>query len=89
MTRSTMLKSLFVGAMVFAAGLVAHAEPVKGNPDSKIYHKAECRHYNGKGSTKAFASETEAKEAGYMGCKQCATPKAEKKDEKKQDTKTK
>ena len=60
---------------VYAAGPV----PVKGNPDSKVYHKTACRHYTAKSSTKEFKSEPEAVKAGYKPCKQCAASKQENK----------
>lgn len=62
-------------AVVFAAD----PAPVKGNPDSKVYHKAACKHYAAKGSTKEFASEADAVKAGYTPCKKCAVPKADQK----------
>jgi hypothetical protein len=82
MNKRNWLKLMIVAAIacttaVYAAG----PAPVKGNPDSKIYHKTACRHYAAKSSTKAFKSETEAVKAGYKPCKQCAAPKAQKKSE--------
>jgi hypothetical protein len=77
MKKRTMIKLL--AAMVLLSASIALAGPVKGNPKSKIYHKAECKHYAAKGSTAEFASEAEAQKAGYKGCKKCAAPKAEKK----------
>ncbi len=55
---------------------------VKGNPDSKIYHKSACHHYAAKGSSKEFQTEADAVKAGYKPCKQCAAPKKDKKDKK-------
>lgn len=43
----------------------------RGNPASKIYHNASCRHYKSKGASKVFASPAEAKAAGYKPCKIC------------------
>lgn len=54
-------------ATVFAADPV----PVKGNPNTKVFHKASCRYYNAEGSSKEFATEAEAVKAGYTPCKQC------------------
>ncbi len=71
--------TLVCTSMAFAEGGAA----VKGNPNSKIYHKPVCKHYNAKGSTKEFKSEAEAKKAGYKACKQCSKPKVEKKAAKK------
>ena len=61
----------------------ADPAPVKGNPNSKVYHKATCRHYTAKSSTKEFKSEAVAVKAGYKSCKQCASPKAQSKPDKK------
>ena len=73
-------------AMIACAATVHAAETamVKGNPDSKIYHKASCRFYNAKSSTKEFKSEADAVKAGYQACKQCAVPNKEQKPEKQQ-----
>lgn len=71
--------TLVCASMAFAEGGTA----VKGNPNSKIYHKPTCQYYNAKGSTKEFKSEAAAKQAGYKACKQCGKPKAEKKAAKK------
>ncbi len=82
MKRNTWLKLMAV-AMIACATAASAAEKVpaavKGNPDSKVYHKAECRYYNAKSSTKAFKSEAEARGAGYTPCKRCAAPTKEKK----------
>jgi hypothetical protein len=77
MNKRNWLKLMIVAAIacttaVYAAG----PAPVKGNPDSKVYHKAACRHYTAKSSTKEFKSEPDVK-AGYKPCKQCAAPKAQ------------
>jgi hypothetical protein len=80
MNKRNWLKLLIVAAI--ACTTAAHAAgpaPVKGNPDSKIYHKTACRHYAAKSSTKEFKSEGDAVKAGYKPCKQCAAPKAQKK----------
>jgi methylphosphotriester-DNA--protein-cysteine methyltransferase len=77
------LKLMIVAAIACtAAAYAADPVPVKGNPDSKIYHNAACRHYSAKSSTKEFKSEAEAVKDGYTPCKQCAAPKALKKAEK-------
>ncbi len=49
--------------------------PIKGNPQSKIYHKSGCQHYSAKGSTVEFKTEADAVKAGYSPCKQCAAKK--------------
>jgi len=71
--------TLVCASMAFAEGGAA----VKGNPNSKVYHKPVCKHYSAKGSTKGFKSEAEAKKAGYKACKQCSKAKTEKKEAKK------
>jgi methylphosphotriester-DNA--protein-cysteine methyltransferase len=73
---------LVAAAMIacMATAFAADPAPVKGNPDSKVYHKPACRHYSGKSCTKEFTSEAEAVKAGYAPCKQCAAPKKEQKE---------
>jgi len=71
--------TLVCASMAFADGGAA----VKGNPNSKVYHKPACQHYSAKGSTKEFKSEAAAKQAGYKACKQCSEAKADKKETKK------
>jgi hypothetical protein len=80
MKRRNILKTALLGTLIctmaaFAADLAA----IKGNPDSKVYHKPACRHYDAKGSTASFASAAEAAKAGYTACKQCGESKEEKK----------
>ena len=76
MKRSNILKAMLAGVLVCAtATFAADSSAVKGNPDSKVYHKAACKHYAAKGSTAKFASEAEAKKAGYKGCKKCSDSK--------------
>jgi methylphosphotriester-DNA--protein-cysteine methyltransferase len=58
------------------------AVTVRGNPDSKVYHKVACRHYGAASSSKEFKTEAEAKKAGYKPCKRCAAPKAQTKADK-------
>lgn len=78
MKRSTLLKTLLVGAIVCSTAVfAAESTAVKGNPDSKVYHKSSCKHYAAKGSTKEFASEAAAVKAGYKGCKKCSGKKKE------------
>lgn len=84
MKRSKWLKLMAAVAIITCATSVmaeetATAAPIKGNPESKIYHKPVCRHYKAKSCTKEFKTEAEAKKAGYKPCKQCAAPKKEKK----------
>ena len=77
--RILLATTLVCASMAFAEGGAA----VKGNPNSKVYHKPACQHYSAKGSTKAFKSEADAQRAGYKACKQCGKAKADKKDAKK------
>jgi methylphosphotriester-DNA--protein-cysteine methyltransferase len=79
MKKRNLLKILLTGMLVcatmtFAVGGAA----VKGNKNSKIYHKSACKHYAAKGSTESFDSEALAKAAGFKACKQCGKAKAEK-----------
>ena len=84
MNKRNWLKLMIVAVFACATAVyAADPAPVKGNPDSKIYHKAACRHYTAKSSTKEFKSEAEAVKGGYLPCKQCAEPKAQPKTEKK------
>ncbi len=81
MKRRKWLSLMAVATIACAAtAFAANTASVKGNPESKIYHKPACRFYNAKSSTKEFKSEAEAKKDGYKPCKQCATPKKEKKE---------
>ena len=78
MNKRNWLKLMIVAAIACnAAAYAADPAPVKGNPDSKVYHKVACRHYDAKSSTKEFKSEAEAVKDGYTPCKQCAAPKAQ------------
>lgn len=80
MKRSTWLKLIAVAMIAcVTTAFAADPAPIKGNPDSKIYHKVGCRFYNAKGCTKEFKTEAEAIKAGYKPCKQCAVPKNENK----------
>ena len=84
MNKRTWLKLMIVAVIACTTAVyAADPAPVKGNPDSKIYHKAACRHYGAKSSTKEFKSEAVAVKAGYKPCKQCAATKAQTKIEKK------
>jgi len=70
--RRNLLKTLLAATLVCASvSFAGDAAVLKGNPNSKKYHKQTCRHYAAKGSTVEFKSEEEAKEAGYKPCKQC------------------
>ncbi len=42
-----------------------------GDPDSKIYHAYDCRHYGSKSATAEFATAKEAEKAGYRPCRIC------------------
>lgn len=84
MNKRTWLKLMIVAVFACTTAVyAADSAAVKGNPDSKIYHKAACRHYTAKSSTKEFKSEPEAVKAGYQPCKQCAAPKPQAKTERK------
>ncbi len=87
MKRSKMLKLLAV-ALVSCAATVFAADPapIKGNPESKIYHKPECRYYNAKSCTVVFKTEAEAVKAGYKPCKKCAVTSTPKPIEKQPST---
>jgi micrococcal nuclease len=43
----------------------------RGNTQSFIFHKSNCRHFNCKNCTKIFQSREEAISAGYRPCKIC------------------
>ena len=45
--------------------------PLHGNTESKVYHSADCEHYNCKSCTKVFTSAQQAKQAGYHPCSIC------------------
>ena len=84
MNKRNWLKLMIVAAIACTtAAYAADPAPVKGNPDSKIYHKTACRHYTAKSSTKEFKAEAEAVKAGYKPCKRCGESKAQKKTERK------
>lgn len=81
MNRKRWMKLVAVAMIACVTTAVAAekaAAPVRGNPDSKVYHKAACRYYKVKGSSKEFKSEAEAVKAGYKPCKRCGAPKQEK-----------
>ena len=85
MNKRHWLKLVIVAAVACSsAAFAADPAPVKGNPNSKFYHKAACKYYAAKGSTKEFKSEADAVKAGYKPCKRCAVPKEEKKAKPKQ-----
>jgi methylphosphotriester-DNA--protein-cysteine methyltransferase len=82
MKRRKLLRGLLITALVCtSAAFAADGPAAKGNAKSKVYHKPGCRHYNAKGSTVAFQSEDEAKQAGYKICKQCSKAATKKKAE--------
>ena len=84
MNKRNWLKLMIVAAIACTTAVYAvEPAPVKGNPNSKIYHKAECRQYTAKSTTKEFKSEAVAVKAGYQPCKQCAAPKMQTKNDKK------
>jgi hypothetical protein len=79
MKKRSILKMLLATTLVCAfVAIGGENTAVKGNKNSKIYHKPACKHYTAKGSTETFASEDEAKGAGYKACKKCGD--AEKQD---------
>lgn len=53
------------------AAPAAHEAAYRGNAKSKVFHKADCRHATCKACTSVFASEAEARAAGYHPCKIC------------------
>lgn len=73
MKRRHLLKMMLAAGLVCATAVLG-AEVLKGNPDSKIYHKSTCKHYAAKGATVEFQSEAEAVKAGYKPCKKCGMP---------------
>ena len=76
MKKRHVLKLLVATALIGTSVAFAADAAVKGNKNSKIYHKPACKHYAAKGSTESFASEAAAKKAGYKACKQCGKTKA-------------
>lgn len=88
MNKRSLLKSLLAATLVCATVTFAgEGAAVKGNPESKIYHKPACKHYTAKGTTTEFKTEADAKKAGYKPCKKCG--KTQKKEtEKKTEKKT-
>lgn len=84
MKKRSMLKTLVAVTLVCASVTFADGGvSVRGNPDSKIYHKPACKHYSAKGSSTEFKSEGAAKEAGYTACKKCTQAKPADKPAKK------
>jgi hypothetical protein len=77
MKKRSVLKTLLAMTLVcVSVAFAGEGAAVKGNPNSKVYHKAACKHYTAKGSTAGFK--------GYKGCKQCCKPTAtDKKSTKK------
>jgi hypothetical protein len=87
MKRSNWLKMMAIALITCAATVyAADPAPIKGNPDSKVYHKIGCRYYSAKGSSVEFKTEAEAIKAGYTPCKICAVPKTEKKEEQQESS---
>jgi len=76
MKKRSLLKGLLAAMLVCATVAIAgEGTAVKGNPNSKIYHKSACKHYAAKGSIKEFKTEAEAVKAGYKACKNCGKAK--------------
>ncbi len=84
MNRHKWMKLMAVAVIACAATTFAAettpAPVIKGNPNSKVYHKASCRFYKSKSSSKEFKTEADAKKAGYTPCKQCAASKKKKQE---------
>jgi len=64
--------------LVALGGLIAFISVAKtvivafhGNVNSKIYHNSGCRYFDRKSCTENFATQAEAREAGYRPCKVC------------------
>jgi methylphosphotriester-DNA--protein-cysteine methyltransferase len=84
MKKRSLLKMLLAATLVFTSVAIATGGAgVKGNPNSKVYHKPACKHYSAKGSTADFKSEDEAVKSGYKACKQCSKATATDKNTKK------
>jgi methylphosphotriester-DNA--protein-cysteine methyltransferase len=72
-----MKKLAIITAAVLSAALVSIAAdagtgtPYKGNPDSKVFHKSECRYYSNTNCTAVFSTPEAAVKAGYTACKVC------------------
>lgn len=76
MKKRNWMKTLLAATLVCASvAFAADGVAVKGNPNSKVYHKPACQHYNAKGSTVEFSSEEKATQAGFHACKQCGKAK--------------
>ena len=89
MKKRTLLKTLMAAVLVCAtATLAGEVTTVKGNPESKVYHKPDCRYYGAKSTTVVFKTEAEAQKAGYTACKRCGKAKAEKAPKKAEPKKT-
>jgi len=83
---STLFAAFLVGVTVtFAADVAGTAKatpvekklPIKGNAESKVYHKSTCQYYKSKKTTVVFKTEADAKKAGYRACKKCFPKKKE------------
>ena len=80
MKKRNLLKIMMAGMLVCATmAFAVDGAGVKGNKNSKIYHKPACKHYAAKGSTESFASEAAAQKVGFKACKQCGKTPAGKK----------
>ena len=78
MKKRNLLKIMLAGMMVCATlAYAANGAAVKGNKNSKVYHKPACKYYGAKGSTESFASEAAAQKVGFKACKQCGKKAAE------------
>ncbi|MCR5813097.1 MAG: hypothetical protein K6G15_01205 [Desulfovibrio sp.] len=64
----------FAGSLldsVFPRQASQNHAPLHGNTESKVYHSADCEHYNCKSCTKIFTSAQQAKAAGFHACSIC------------------
>lgn len=50
--------------------------PYIGNPNSKIFHRADCKFAEAKNSTVSFSTPEEAVKQGYKPCQKCLPAKA-------------
>jgi len=80
MKRRNMMKTALLGTLICTmAAFGGESAAIKGNANSKVFHRPDCHHYSAKGSTVSFNSEAEALKAGYTACRQCCKESAEKK----------
>jgi hypothetical protein len=68
-----MKKVAFIAVAVLGAVCISLAQetPLKGNPDSKVFHKSSCRYYTNTNCTATFSTSAAAAEAGFSACKVC------------------